>query len=179
MSFRARNRQALRLRPVNSLKHIVDTASFTTGVVITEIPLIQAVASPVLNNVTQVEQGCTVSSIFLRVEVLGSAEFVQVPRIYMAIMKKPGGNPANVSPNAVGQDDDKRFVIHQEMTMVSNQTGGLSTFPRTMFQGVIKIPRSYKRFGFNDELVALFQNSLSETTGIVNVCVQCIYKEFK
>jgi len=51
--------------------------------------------------------------------------------------------------------------------------------PRTMFQGVIKIPPKLKRFGVDDRLLVAFQHDSAETTGITSVCVQCIYKEYR
>jgi len=104
--------------------------------------------APTLANTVTIATGSTVNAIFLRVEVLAVAGFVSVPRIYMAVMKNPGGT-----------------------TDVQ--------IPRTMFQGVIRIPPRLKRFGVRDELNVLFQQDTAETTGITNVCVQCIYKEFR
>ena len=40
--------------------------------------------------------------------------------------------------NAVGGDDNKRYVIHQEMVMVQKIT---PSNPRTLFKGVIAIPK--------------------------------------
>ncbi len=168
--------RAMRLRPVHSLKHIVDTATSAVLAVISEVPVITAVASPSLASVTQINQGSTVNAIYLNIQVLATNVFAGVPRIYFAVMKKPGGGLTNPNPNAAGASDNKKFIIHQEMLMVANAAD--SGFPRTVFTGVIKIPPRLKRFGYNDELVVLFQNGVGETTGINNVCVQCIYKEF-
>ncbi len=175
MSFQ--NRRAMRLRPVHSIKHVVDVASAVVDALVTNIQLIQAVDAPTLANVQQVETGSTVSSIYIRVEVLGTVPYVTIPRVYFAIFKNPGGNLTIPNPSAIGSDDDKKWVIHQEMTMVGNV--GATPFPRTMFQGVVRIPPKLKRFGINDTLVILFANDIGTTGGTSNVCVQCIYKEFR
>ena len=170
-------RSALRLRPVRTLKHIVDIPTSTVLAVQSTAPVIEAVNDPTIGNTTQVHQGSTVNAIYLRVEVISTTTFSQVPRIYMAVFKNPGNNFSVPNSNAAGSADTKRYIIHQEMIMVDG-VPDISEFPRTLFNGVIRIPPRLKRFGYNDKLVVLLQNGAGETTGIVNACVQCIYKEF-
>ncbi len=172
-----RRSNALRLRPVNSLKHIVDIVTSTVTAVVTTAPVIIAVDSPTLSNPEQVHQGSTVSAIFLSVEVFATNAFAGVPNIYMYVIKNPGNNLTNPSPSGTGIFDEKRYIIHQEMTMVGN--GALGSFPRTMFKGVIRIPPRLKRFGYKDRLNVVLQHTAGETSGITNVCVQAIYKEFQ
>jgi len=113
----------------------------------------------------------------MRVEVLAQAGFVTVPRIYMAVQKSPGNSIPIVNPNSVGTNDNRKWIIHQEMVMVAGLVD--QQIPRTMFQGVISIPQKMRRFGVDDNLTVSFQHDSGETTGITNVCVQCIYKEFR
>jgi len=90
----------------------------------------------------------------------------------MIVYKSQGGNLAAPTPNAVGISDDKRFVIHQEMIMFQKVS---DSNPRTMFNGVIVIPKGYRRMGPNDELILR-----TVAPGVsVNWCVQCHYKEFR
>ncbi len=91
---------------------------------------------------------------------------------YMGIVKNPGGNLSTISPNTVGINDDKRYVIHQEMVMTEQQG---NSNPRILFNGVIAIPRGYRRFGPNDTLQAI----LLSPGGTMNFCLQCHYKEFR
>ncbi len=171
-------RQALRLRPVNSKKHIIDVASSTVLATLTSIPIIESNDAPGLGFPTQVLSGSTVNAIYLRVEVVANNQFSGVPRIYMSVYKDPGGNAGNPNPNGSGTDDKKRFILHQEMTMMAGTLSGTPNFPRTMFQGVVKIPSRLKRMGYGDRVRVLLQNGSGESTGIANVCIQCIYKEF-
>ncbi len=164
------------IRPVKSVKHIVDTATSAAAGAVATIILAQTVDSPSTANVEQVNVGSTINSIFLRVEVFATSTFSGVPRVYMAVMKNPGNNLPSINPSSVGDNDEKRFVIHQEMTMVGN--GALGSFPRTMFKGVVRLPRGYRRMGVLDRLVLLVAHDAAETTGITNVCQQCIYKEY-
>ncbi len=164
-----------RMRPVHRIKHVVDAQ--TAIPVNTQIPisLIDTKDAPVLAQKDEVETGCKVYSIFLTVEVVASeTSTTATPNIYIIIYKNPGGNLSFPNGNAVGIHDNKRFVIHQEMVMINALDGGS---PRNIFKGVIKIPRSYCRFGPNDQLSIQF---FIPSTGVaVNSCLQCHYKEFR
>jgi len=104
---------------------------------------------------------------------------VTVPRVYMIVMKNPGNNLSVPYPATVGSTDLKKFVIHQEMLMQTGVNADALSFPRTMFVGVIKIPRGYRRMGYDDQIAVSFALDAAETTATVNVCVQCIYKEYR
>ncbi len=170
MPFR---RSSMSLRPVHRIKHVVDKQfAVAAGATVPQI-LIKAVDAPVLANADEVETGSKVNGIYLKVEVSRTGTTSDVlSNFYIAIMKNPGFNIADVSPNSVGIDDNKRFVIHQEMVMTQ---GNNASNPRTVFNGVIVIPRGYRRFGPNDQL-----RLITEAPGTnMNVCVQCHYKEFR
>ncbi len=160
-----------RLRPVHSLKHIIDVQGGLIGGTQQIDDLVEAVDAPVVATVDQVETASQVGSIFLNVQVV-SVEAVILPNVYMVVMKNPGNNLNIPQANAVGGSDEKRFVIHQEMIMVQALVAGV---PRTLFKGVIKIPRGYKRFGIKDKLqIALLSPGVD-----MFYCIQCIYKEFR
>ncbi len=169
----ARYRRAMAMRPVNRIKHVVDSsATITAGSQLNNI-LIDAEDAPVLANTNEVQTGSTVNGIYLRVEVAPTETDVgAIPNIYMIITKSPGGNITIPAANAVGASDNKRFVIHQEMVMTNNVAGGN---PRTLFNGVIAIPKGYRRFGPDDNL----QIGLLSTAVNMAICFQCHYKEFR
>ncbi len=166
-----------RLHPVKSYKHVVDVATATVLAVQSLVPVITATDNPALAAVTAVETASTVSSIYVRAEVFATNAFAGIPRVYMAVYKNAADRLGFPGIADVGDDERKRFIFHQEMTMVGNGADG--TFPRTMFQGVIKIPPRFKRFGQDDVLYLIFSHGAGETSGITNVCIQCIYKEFR
>jgi len=169
----------LAIRPVNSLKHVVDTAtSAVAGGIVSVVILSEAEDAPVAANPTHVRIGSVINSIYIRVEVKATANFNTVPRIYMAIQKNPGNEHPSANPSSIGDSDLRKFIIHQEMTMVGEASDNSGGLPRTMFQGVVKLPSRYRRFGVNDRLICTFSLDDGETTAIVNACVQCIYKEF-
>jgi len=169
-----RFRRALALRPVQRLKHVTDQTNVLPKA--TDLPLSVVIASdtPDLSTEEEVQTGSTVHGIFLKV-VVASNEATQggiIPNFYMIVFKNPGNNLTLPASNAVGSNDNKRFVIHQEMVMIENQGNGN---PTTVFSGVIKIPRGYSRFGPNDRLQVQFLCPQLNTT----VCLQAIYKEFR
>ncbi len=176
MVFRRSN---LRLRPVKSLKHIVDiqSAVLTSGV--TVAPIIETTSTPALGSTTEVADGSTISAIYLRVEALTTVAHTLQPAFYMIVYKDPGNNLASDPlPALTGISENKRWVIHQEMVMLAKDPA-VSSFPRTVFNGVIRIPPRLKRFGYSDKLKVRLSHSSGETTGESQFCLQSIYKEFR
>ncbi len=169
MVFRRRFRNSL--RPVNRIKHVVDQQGGATIGAAFTVNLAEAKDAPVLANVAEVQTGSTINGIFLKVE-LNATSSAALSNAYMMIMKNPGGNVTFPNANVVGSDDNKRFVIHQEMVMFQQVT---NSNPRTIFVGVIAIPKGYRRFAPND----LLQLQLFSPGVTLNLCIQCHYKEFR
>ncbi len=133
--------------------------------------IIAADDNPALANTTEVETGSTVNGFFAVVEVVGTSS-AALTNFYVIFWKNPGGNLANIVPNTVGSNDNKRFVIHQEMVMLQQQT---NSNPRTVFKGVIKIPRGYRRMGPNDVInISLLSPGIT-----TNFCYEIHFKEFR
>ncbi len=162
------------LRPINRIKHVTESLATLAKATTLVIPLADAVDAPVLANAEEVITGSKVHGVYLRVEVVSNEDEVPgaIPNVYMIVLKNPGNNIVTPAPNAVGTNDNKRFVIHQEMTMIQNVNGGN---PRTLFNGVIAIPKGYQRFGPDDRLALAI---LSPSVDIA-YCLQCHYKEFR
>ncbi len=169
MPFRSRINQSL--RPVNRIKHVIDSQNATTAGTAINVNLITSTDTPTLAVTSSCETGSKVNGIYLKVEVTATSS-AALANVYLIVFKNPGGNLGVPTANAVGANDNKRYVIHQEMVMMQKQDG---SNPRTLFNGVIAIPRGYRRNGPNDIL------SLSILPPGVNLdaCVQCHYKEFR
>ncbi len=169
MVFRRRNQS---IRPVHRIKHVIDSQLGVTLNTQASVELIKSVDAPVLANRTECETGSKVNGIYLRVECYATTSG-SLSNAYMGVVKLP----ANVIPtipnmNVVGASDLKKYVIHQEMVMLQKVT---NSNPRTLFNGVIVIPRGYRRNGPDDRLtVFLFAPGVN-----LDVCVQCHYKEFR
>ncbi len=173
MSFRFRrgNRRGNSIRPVHRIKHVVDQQLGLSLGVQQIFDLANTIDAPVLAQTNQCETGCTINGIYLNVEAYARTSGA-LSNIYMAVVKNPGNNLTFPNANVVGSDDNKRFVIHQEMKMLERNVNGN---PRTIFNGVIVIPRGYRRQAINDTIKVLFL-----TPGVdADVCFQCHYKEFR
>ncbi len=167
------------LRPVNSLKHVVDSNGAITAALQSVTDVVNTVDNPTATGSTnQVNIGSKVSAIYLRVEVIGKDSAGGVDNIYMYVYKNPGANLGLPPADSIGSNDNRRYVIHQEMMMLDFK-GTTSGFPRTLFKGVIVIPRGYRRMGVNDKLQVVLQHRVGEVTQLTEFCLQCIYKEFQ
>ncbi len=168
-----RNR-ALRLRPVNSVKHVVDIQGGLVAGTQTAATLIESVDNPVVSNSTDVATASNVRAIFLNVQVAATGT-AALANVYFYVAKNPSNQIATASfpnGNVVGVSDLKKLIIHQEMLMTEKNTTAIA---RTMFRGVVMIPRHMQRMGQDDELqIFLFAPGVN-----FDFCVQCIYKEFR
>ncbi len=159
------------MRPVNRIKHVVDIQNALVAGTQNNERIIRSVDTPILANRDDVETGSTVNGIFLNVEVVATSS-AALSNVYLIVFKNPGANLTVPAANQVGLNDNKRYVIHQEMVMLQEQTG---SNPRTLFKGVIVIPRGYRRQGPGDFLqIGLLAPGIS-----VNYCIQVHYKEFR
>ncbi len=161
----------MRLRPINRIKHVVDQqAGASLGTAIDFI-IIETSDTPDIANTNEVETGSTVNGIFMVVEVYATTA-AALANCYLMVFKNPGNNLTFPNPNVVGGDDNKKYVIHQEMVMMEQSVNGN---PRTLFKGVINIPRGYRRNGPSDRLtVRLFSPGVD-----FFACFQAHYKEFR
>ncbi len=170
-----RRRSGSQLRPVHSIKHIVDAQGAGVLNVKSALTLILAVDAPVLANTTEVETGSRVNGIYLNVQVQGITE-AALPNIYFFIWKNPAGAfSAGATPNGnvTGSDDIKRQIFHTEMRMMSNSAN--TRVPITLFNGVIAIPKHMRPMRIGDRVdMQLFAPGVN-----FNFCVQAIYKEFR
>ncbi len=168
MVFRRRSN----LRPVHRIKHVVDNQFATALNVAVDTNLVDSVDAPLLANTEEVETGSTVNGIYLRIEAVNTGTAGVLANAYIMVFKNPGNNLTFPTPNLVGANDNKKFVIHQEMVMLQMVD---NSNPRTLFNGVIVIPKGYRRMAINDRLTVRAFAPGVET----NWCMQCHYKEFR
>ncbi len=160
------------IRPVQRIKHVIDSEGGLVAGTQSTIDIVKAVDAPTILSPTQVITGSIVNGIYLHVEVSHTSG-VGRPNVYMAILKNPANEIAKPMANAVGITDQKRYVIHQEMIMMSGDAG--NGLPRPLFNGVITIPKGYRRMGPDDRLTVL----LLSPTVAADFCLQSHYKEFR
>ncbi len=159
------------IRPVHRIKHVVDVQAGIAINTVNVTNLIFSVDAPTLGNREEVETGSTVNGIYLKVEINATSS-AALSNAYMMLFKNVGGNLIAPAANVVGASDNKKFVIHQEMVMMQQVT---NSNPRTLFNGVVVIPRGYRRMSIDDRLELHIL-----TPGVTaNICIQCHYKEFR
>ncbi len=166
------------MRPVNSIKHIVDQQGTNAPDVKQDVVIAIADDNPSTALSTQVQSGCRISSIFLNVQIVNETDAVgTVNNCYFIIYKNPGNNitQANIpNANETGISDFRKQIFHTEMTMLSDANDSI---PITLFKGVLRIPPRFQRMGINDQIrLQIFQPVGGAT---VNFCVESIYKEFR
>lgn len=168
---RFRSNRLARLKPVHSIKHVVDKqGTVTAGTPAVEV-IQDTVDAPVLAQTDECETGSVVNSFYLDVEVNLTARS-GLPNIYMIVMKDPGGAQPQPGANAVGAFDQKALIIHQEMVMMEQSA---SSNPRTLFKGVIRVPKIYRRMRPQDRILIIILGP-----GVtLQYCIQAIYKEYR
>ncbi len=163
------------IRPVQRIKHVIDLQTAVPVNTKLENSIAIAVDAPTLGAPKNCLTGSKINAFFIVVECVASeTDLGSTPNFYMTIWKNPGGNLTQGNGNSVGSNDNKNKVIHQEMVMINNVSGGT---PRTIFKGVIVIPKGMRRMSPNDVWNVQF---FIPSTGItVNACMQVHYKEFR
>ncbi len=160
-----------RLHPVNTKKHIIDSQGALVGATPTTIELAEGVDAPVLTVTNEVAVGSYIRSIFLNVQV-AATQTSALANVYLIVYKNPSNSMAVANGNVQGASDTKKIVFHQEMIMGEKNTTGI---PRTLFKGVLKLPRHMQRMGQDDSLlIQLYSPGITW-----EYCVQCIYKEIR
>ncbi len=167
--------RGMALRPINRIKHVVDSSSTDAAAATGSHTIASATDTPTLGATASVETGSKISWFYIRFEAASNEaiDLGAIPNYYWYLAKNPAGEVALPVPNAVGGNDAKRWVIHQEMTMIENK--GQGSNPRTIFNGVIKVPRGMQRMGPSDVWII---HTLSPALNTA-ACVQVHYKEFR
>ncbi len=171
----ARYRSRMALVPVNRIKHVVDTSAAIAAGTAGGFTIAQSNDAPVQANTTEVQTGSKINGFYIRFEVASNEaiDLGAIPNFYLAIFKNPGGNLSNPDAASIGANDNKRFIVHQEMTMIENK--GQGSNPRTVFNGVVVIPKGYRRNGPGDLWKILTKCPALNTVQ----CLQVHYKEFR
>ncbi len=163
------------LRPINRIKHVVDSSATIGAGTTFAFAIANATDTPTLAVTNSVETGAKINGFYIRLEAASNEaiDLGAIPNFYMYVWKNPGGNLTRLNPNTVGANDNKRFVIHQEMTMLENKGQGSNA--RTIFNGVVVVPKGVTRCGPNDVWEVVILCPALNTA----VCVQVHYKEFR
>ncbi len=163
-----RFRRGLGLRPINSVKNIVDGTFLGVGAAaITTVGLVDVV-NTYAGGVTEVPIGAKVSSVYLFVQVISTGTGTANADFYIIARPAAVVNPV---PGTTGGNIARRFILHEEKGIPGNSGDGAA--PLT-FRGVIKIPRGRQRMGEGDVVQLVIRSADG-----YNACVKCIYKFYQ
>ncbi len=169
------SRRALALRPVNSVKKVIDSTGALAASTVTTVTIANSLAAVAWtdggdNNIPQYSN---LYGVYLSLYcTLDGAPDASVPEISWYISKNPGNNLTMPEPSLTGGNDNRRWILHEGKGLLSFDTVGQ---PRLLFEGVIKIPKKMQRFSLDDTLDVRI---LSENhNGFF--CLKSIYKFFR
>ncbi len=157
------------LRPVNSVKNIVDSTLLTVGAAVVSTVELASAVNDYAGGVIDVPIGAKISSIYLFVQIQQQAVNSNVD---WYIFKNPGNQiAAPAVPGATGGNTMRKFILHEEKGIPGPVNNGS---PPLTFKGVIKIPRIYQRWGEADRLTLRLRGAAA-----YDACVKCIYKFYQ
>ncbi len=159
--------RGMALRPINSVKNIVDGVFLAVAAATVTSVTLAATVNDYTGGVTEVPIGAKVSSVYLFVQALPTAGTANIDWF---IAKRPSGVTLPVA-GATGGSPSRKFILHEEKGIPGNAADG--AYPLT-FKGVIKIPRGRQRFAEGDALILNIRGA-----DIYNACVKCIYKFYQ
>ncbi len=179
MVFRNRG---MGLRPINSIKNVVDNSGILPAGVNTSIHIpITATRNAELATANEIDTGSKVSSVFIELFFFseGGELANEVPLVDWYIVKN-GDNSWGTTfdannlptPGATGTHINKRHILHEEKGLTGGGNLSLTGIPM-VFKGVIKIPRGRQRWGENDVLRVCARANFP-----AKFCVKTIYKWF-
>ncbi len=160
-------RRGLGLRPINSVKNILDGTFLGVAAGATTSVALAQVVNSYAGGVIEVPIGAKISSIYLFVQVLPTLGTANVDWF---VAKVPTGVALPI-PGATGGSVARKYILHEEKGIPGNAGDG--AYPLT-FKGVIKIPRGRQRFAEGDFIFLQIRG-----VDIYNACVKCIYKFYQ
>jgi len=161
------------MRPViHSTKHYVQTSlsTITTGALL-NTALIDAVATPDKNTVSEVEEGAIVKAVFVELWVIGSVAN-QFFTIVLAKYPSGTGSASAAEMAALGDWDNKKNILYTTQGLASND--GIAG-PIAVIRQWFKVPKSKQRFGLGDRVRL---QVMSRGSDDLIVCGFATYKEY-
>ncbi len=170
-------------RPIDSVKHIVDSQTIFPAVTSTVMqPVTDGVDAYSLADVNGVPTGSKVFSFYLSFFLISEGGEVanEVPVVDWYVIHNPGdawGTTFDANnlptPGATGAHKNKRHIIHEEKGLTGGGDASLSGVPM-IFKGVIRIPRGMQRVGQDDTIQICGRANFA-----TKFCIKTIYKHYK
>ncbi len=158
------------LRPINSVKNVLDSSGGIVATTVLSVPIATAVDA-YAGGAVEVPIGAKVFSFYLSVFIESDAAEGVSNLVDWHIAVVPSGLAGLPNPGSTGGNALRKFIIHEEKGLAGfNDHKGLPM----IFKGVIKLPRGYQRM--SDGMQILFR-AFSPTAGLF--CIKAIYKFYK
>ncbi len=171
-----------RLRPINSVKHIVETSGIlaaSTNTVLDE--LISGNSVYALATTNGVPAGAKVNAFYFSFFAIaeGGEVAAEVPLVDWYVIKNPGDTFASTfdsinlpTPGATGAHVNKNKIIHTEKGLAGGGDASTAGVPM-IFKGVIKLPRGMQRIAVGDRFQICARANFN-----TKFCLQAIYKHY-
>ncbi len=162
------------LRPVNSIKHVLDIEGGLAAATDSTSTFVNAVNTPsVPFKPGDVMFGSYVRSFYLSIFIIGATGAPIDGSINWYIAKQRSGQGAAdfPTPSATGTSEVRNQIIHEEKGLSGSGDG-----TPMVFKGVIKIPRSMQRIREGD---AMFLRLRINGTIQATFCIKIIYKSYQ
>ncbi len=163
----SRYRRSSNLRPINSVKNIVDGTFLGVTAATSTFVTLGATVNTYGGGVTEVPIGAKVYSVYLFVQIISATGTANAD---FFITKYPA-NVVLPVPGVTGGSPARKFILHEEKGLPGNAADG--AYPLT-FKGVIRIPKGRQRFAEGDTL-----QLIARSADVYNMCVKCIYKFYQ
>lgn len=161
-----RFRRALRMRPINTIKNIVDNTSLLVAAATTTTVDLAVAVNAYAGAVTDVPIGAKVIGFYLFIQIQPE---VATTNVDWYIAK---GNTASIgampTPGSTGGHVNRNLILHEEKGLPGNYTNGNS--PLT-FRGFIRLPRGRQMFHEGDICRVFLRGAAT-----YSLCLKSIYK---
>ncbi len=161
--------RGLGLRPINSVKNIVDSVNLGVAAGTNTTVTLAATVNDYTGGVTDVPIGAKLASVYLFVQIIPTLGTANVD---WYVAKGPNAFfSANPVPGATGGNVGRKYILHEEKGIPGNAGDG--AYPLT-FKGVIRVPKGRQRMAEGDQMKLVLRGA-----DIYNACVKCIYKFYQ
>ncbi len=160
-------------RPVNSIKHIIDSEGVLTGglgsanTIATAVPNVDTVNF----NPGDIRVGGTINGFFLSIFIIGATGAPVNGAFDWFLMKLHDQQTAPV-PGNTGVSKLRNQIIHEEKGLVGSGDG-----TPMVFKGVIAVPKGMRRMREGDSWIITLRNT-QQGSDDGQFCLKAIYKSY-
>ncbi len=164
-----RFQRGMALRPINSVKNIVDGTFLTVAAATSTNVVLATAVNDYAGAVNECPIGSKISSFYIFVQIQQQAVNSNVD-FYIAKGPKDVFN-ARPIPGATGGTLQRKYILHEEKGLPGPMNNGS---PPLTFRGVLKVPRGRQRMAEEDVLWLEARGAAA-----YDMCVKCIYKFYQ